>query len=443
MTIAELISSIDTLLGQKEDRKLRNLLARTSAADIAQLLTRLPNGKRKTFALLPPEVQSEVVLRLNDETRELIVPRLSDLTIARFLHFNEEDDAADILQILATERRDGILKHLKPDRRLRIEKLLHFHPESAGGLMDLNFITVQGTSTKREVAEQVQHYMLEHRKQIPMVVVMDDQGKPRGFIPHRSLMLAPATTPIAALVQPLLSLPHSADQEHVLKIATREKGDVFGVVDDRGKFLGVIHTRDLLKIAQMEATEDVYKFAGVSSEEHMLGPISDAVRMRYRWLIINLGTAFLAASVVSLFEGTIGRLAILAAFMPIVAGMGGNAGTQALAVTVRGLAVTGVSAKQRMYLLGKESVAGLVNGLINGVIVAAVVLVLGYPLQLAIILGASMVINLVVAGFFGALIPVVLKSMKIDPAVASSVFVTTATDITGFLVFLGLAATFL
>ncbi len=443
MTITDLVTSVDTLLGQKEDRKLRNLLARTGSADIAQAINKLRNGKRKTFALLPPEVQSEVVLRLNDETRELVVPRLSDLTVARFLHFNEEDDAADILQILPEDRRNGILSHLKLDRRSRIEKLLHFHPESAGGLMDLNFITVAGTANKREVNELVQLYMVDHRKQIPMVVVMDESGKPRGFLPHRSLMLAPPTTPVAALVQPLLSLPHSADQEHVLKIATREKGDVFGVVDDKGKFLGVIHTRDLLKIAQMEATEDVYKFAGVSSEEHMLGPIRDAVKMRYQWLIVNLATAFLAASVVSLFESTISRVAILAAFMPIVAGMGGNAGTQALAVTVRGLATSSLSPKQRMYLLTKESIAGLVNGVINGVIVAAVLLILGYQTKLALILGASMIINLVVAGFFGALIPVILKTFKIDPAVASSVFVTTATDVSGFLVFLGLASIFL
>jgi magnesium transporter len=441
MPINELLAQADALLASKEDRRLKSMLLHRTPPEIAQIINRLESGKRKTFALLPPEVQAEVITRMSEQTKTLVLPRLSDHTIARFLHFTEEDDAVDILQFLPDNRRRGILSHLKPDKKSKLEKLLTFDPETAGGLMDLNFIKVDAFAKQKEVLEKVQEH-LHAQKQIPLVVVADADGHVRGFIPYRSLILSHGKD-VAPLVQTLPVIPHQTDQEKVVKLALREKGEVIGVVDDMGHFLGVIHLRDLLKIAQMEATEDVLKFAGVSTEEELLGPPSIAVRLRYRWLIVNLATAFLAAAVVSLFKNTIEEVAILAAFMPIVAGMGGNAGTQTLAVAVRGLALTDVTPEQRRRLLLKEIMTGFVNGIINGVLAAGIVTLITGSAQIGLILGASMIINLVVAGVAGAVIPITLKAMKIDPAVASAVFVTTATDVFGFLTFLGLATIFL
>lgn len=441
MPIDELLTQVDSLLAAKEDRRLKSLLLHQPPQAVAQVINRLESGKRKTFALLPPEVQAEVMVRLSEDTKNLVLPRISDHTISRFLHFTEEDEAVDILQHLSDARRHAVIHHLRPDKRAKIEKLLTFDPETAGGLMDLNFLKVLSTESRKAVLEKVQHYA-HIQKQIPLVAVADSEGHVRGFIPYRSLMLATDDT-IDTLIHPLPTIPHSTDQEKVLKTGMREKGEVLGVVDDQGHFLGVIHLRDLLKIAQMEATEDVLKFAGVNAEERLLGPPSTAIRLRYRWLIVNLATAFLAASVVSLFRHTIDEIAILAAFMPIVAGMGGNAGTQTLAVAVRGLALSDVTKDQRMKLFYKEAVTGLVNGLINGVLSMFIVgFITGSP-RIGLILGASMVINLVVAGIAGSVIPITLKSLKIDPAVASAVFVTTATDVFGFLTFLGLATLFL
>jgi magnesium transporter len=437
-----LLETIDGLLANKEDARLKNILMSHTPQEIARVINQLPHGKRKSFAILPPEVQADVVLRLSEQSRTYVLPRISDHAIARMLHFTEEDDAADLLQLLEENRRPMVLQHMKPEKRSMIEKLLRFDPETAGGLMDLNYITVPMSAAVRDVSEAVRHH-LEVQKKTPMVIVMDEKNKARGFLPHKNLFLASPHATAGTMMHRLPTMPHSMDQEKIVRLAMRERGEVFGVTTDDDRLLGVIHMRDLLRIAQFEATEDVYKFAGVSHEENMLGSPWSAVRLRHRWLIVNLGTAFLASWVVSLFEGTISQLAILAVYMPIVAGMGGNAGTQALAVAVRGLALSDITNRQKIQLIAKEILAGAVNGAINGVIVAAVVILLGQRMELAIILGASMVINLVVAGIFGALIPLILKTFRVDPAVASTVFVTTATDCCGFFAFLGLATYFL
>jgi magnesium transporter len=442
MNVHTLLSQVDSLLAQKDDLRLRSLLGSKNVEDIARVITQLDHGKRKTFALLPPEMQADVCMHLPAESREYVLPRLSDASIARFLHFCEEDDAADLLQILPEHRRQTVLAHLKTEKRTRIAKLLAFDPESAGGLMDLNFVTIGMSANLKQIMEIVRGHLDLHRAS-PLVVVVDAQGKARGFIPHKSLMFAPQTATALSIMLRLPTVPSSLDQEKMLKIAGRERCDVFGVVDDADRFLGVVHLHDLLRIAQLEATEDVYKFAGVSTEENMLDSPFVAIRNRYSWLIINLATAFLAASVVSLFSTTIGRFALLAVYMPIVAGMGGNAGTQTLAIVVRGLALSDISAMQKTKLIFKEIFAGAANGLINGLIVASVILLLKQPPMLAAILASAMIINLVAAGIAGAVIPLALRSLKIDPAVSSTVFVTTVTDCVGFFAFLGLATLFL
>ena len=442
MTSTELLQQVDVLLGKKDDHKLKSLLTKLNFHDIARVIDHLSHGKRKTFALLPPEIQAEVALVIAERSKHIVFPRLSDHTIARFLHFNDEDDAADILHYLEEDKRSLVLGNLKDEKRTKVEKLLKFGPETAGGLMDLNFIVVKPEFTLKDVADKVKLHM-DMLKQAPLVAVADVHGKTIGYVPYRTLILATPSKPVSALLHSLPVISYKTDQEKVVKLATKERADVIGVVDEHDQLLGIIHLKDLLKIAQQEATEDVYRFAGVSTEEEMLDSAPVAIRLRYAWLIINLATAFLAAFVVSLFSHTIERLPLLAAYMPIVAGMGGNAGTQSLAVVVRGLAIDGNARKYATRVILKEAIAGCVNGVINGVIVAVVVYVVKGSAPIALILLASMVINLIVAGIFGALVPFSLKAMKIDPAIASTVFVTTATDVFGFLAFLGLATIFL
>lgn len=437
-----LIAKADQYLGKKQDQELLQFLSAQDFHVIANIIDGLPRGKRKSFAILPPEKQAEVALVLSERSKKSVIPRLNEEAIARFLHFNDEDDATDILQYLAPPRRTKILLNMKDEKRRKIEKLLKFGSETAGGLMDLNFILVKPGFTQRDVISKVQLH-LELQKQIPTVLVTGERGKILGFIPERSLIFLSQDSTVADIEQPVPLALHTMDREKVIQMISRMRSEVVCVVDEEENVLGVIHLRDLLKVAQAEATEDVYRFAGVDVDEHALDSVTSKVSRRYNWLIVNLATAFLAAFVVSLFEETISRFAILAVYMPVVAGQGGNAATQALAVVVRAMALGEIGWSRASRVIIKEAFAGTINGVITGLIAGAAAVLLGGPPVLGLILCISMIINLFVAGFFGAFIPFVLRRMKIDPATASTVFVTTTTDVFGFLTFLGLGAMFL
>lgn len=435
-TKEKLLEKVDHLLEQKADQRIRDLLSQQDFHAIAYVIDHLKRGRKKTFTLLPPEIQAEVVIVLSRKSKESILPRLSEQTIARFLHFNDEDDATDVLQILPAERRAAILEKMKSEKRMNIEKLLRYGSETAGGIMDFNFIVVKPDFTLKDVAIKVEQHLQTH-DHAPTVLVGDEEAKVTGFIPYRKLIVTPRAV-VSDLVESMPLIAHTVDREKIVALIAQRRGDIVCVVDDAGHALGVIHLRDLLRVAQAEATEDVYGLAGVDVEEDVLDPVVDKVRRRYNWLIINLATAFLAAFVVSLFQGTIERLAILAVYMPIVAGMGGNAATQALAVTVRGLAVREVPWPAARRVIFREALAGTCNGVITGIIAAGAATAFGSTPMLGVVLGTAMILNLGVAGLFGALVPFILRKVHIDPATASSIFVTTATDVFGFLAFLGL-----
>lgn len=438
----KLLQKTDLLLSKKQDRDLQQLLAHRDFHIIAQVIDGLTHGKRKTFALLPPEKQAEVSLVLNEDSKKAIFSRLSDAVIARFLHFNDEDDATDILQYLTQSRRASILGNMRDEKRRKIEKLLKFGSETAGGLMDLNFIVVKPEFTFREVLDKVRAHV-DGKRDMPQVLVTDALGAALGFIPERVLLFPPQNTTVEAQMVPLPVVSHRMDRENVMDIMARMRSEVICVADENQQVLGVIHLRDLMKVAQDEATEDIYRFAGVDVEEHALDSSFSKVKRRYNWLLINLCTAFLASFVVSLFEDSISKFAILAVYMPIVAGQGGNTATQALAVVVRGLALGEIGWSKAKRVIFKEALAGMINGVITGTCAAIAALAFGAPPILGFCLAAAMIINLTVAGIFGSLIPFVLRRLKIDPAVASTVFVTTATDICGFLAFLGLGSIFM
>lgn len=241
----------------------------------------------------------------------------------------------------------------------------------------------------------------------------------------------------------VISVSTDTDQEEVARIVARYNLLGVPVVDDENKLVGVVTVDDVLDVIREEATEDIYALAGVSSEEGIKSPPMRSVRLRLPWLILNLGTAFLAASVINVFEATIEKVVVLASLQSIVAGMGGNAATQTLAVIVRGLALGEVTLENSRRVLIKEILVGITNGLVNGIIASLVIwLWFGFSLKMLIIGGiiaSALIINLVIAAISGTVIPLVLKKLKADPALASTVFVTTCTDVGGFLSFLGLA----
>jgi magnesium transporter len=269
--------------------------------------------------------------------------------------------------------------------------------------------------------------------------VLKKGGELLGYLPGHELGFAYPKDKAKKYIHKIVTIPYSATQEEAVDLFRNYPHSKMAVLGETGQVLGIIYSDDVLRLLREKESSSLYDFAGVSDEESVLDGTKSKVKFRYKWLIINLGTAFLASFIVSLFDSTISKYVLLAVYMPIIAGMGGNAATQTMAVMVRGITLKQIDLNSPGYALKKEISAGAINGVINGVIVAVVVLAINRDPLIAFILAMAMVINLIVAGFFGTLIPLFMKKIGKDPASSATIFITTATDVLGFLVFLGLA----
>lgn len=314
------------------------------------------------------------------------------------------------------------------------------HELNNENILEEHFLIVGSQSKVNSVAKRIDNSMKSHDGKVPVVFVVDAKKHLLGEVPIVNLFRAAQDTLVVQLIRHVHAVPDHISETLLVKTALQTKADHFVVLDDKECPIGVIHTRDLLDLAVRQAHgKALGLFAGSHQDERADDKPFTVVHLRYKWLILNLATSFLAVSTVSLFESTLSEMVILAAYMPLVAGMGGNAGAQAVAVTVRGIALKEIDTSKALRTILKETVAGLLNGLIIGAIMTPIVFFIGQPLMLGLVLGAALVINLVVAGIFGAGVPLTLKALKFDPALSASIFVTTATDVLGFLAFLGLA----
>ena len=393
------------------------------------------------FADLPRDERRDVFFSLPETAREALVADMSRSALEAFTDRLDPDEVTDVLGYADAETREAVLATLDAERREKIDFLLSFDPESAAGLMNLDYVTVDRSRRFDEVAERVRRFE-ERTGRVPTILVTDGE-RLLGELPGVALSVAdPETDRIADQVEELPSVRYDRDDAEVLAVFRGNSERTVAVLDDDGDVLGVIYASDLLSVLEGSVGETLYEFTGVAEAESVLdGPV-EKVRRRYKWLILNLATAFLAAAVVGLFESTIAAVAILAAYMPVVAGMGGNAGTQSMAVTVRGISLGQVSLATGKRVVANEAVAGAANGLITGALVAVVATAFSFGefgVLLGAVIGVSMVANLVIAGFFGALTPLILDTLGYDPATSATIFITTATDVLGFIVFLGLA----
>jgi len=382
--------------------------------------------RREVFFQLPDGIQQTLVLDMTADQLQSFVGRL------------DPDEVTDVLAYADDHVQDEVLERLDADRRERVSYLLGFSPESAAGLMHLDYVTVGTQDTLEAVARRVRRH--EYRTgRYPAIFVIED-GALVGELPPQTLALTDTDgETVSEFVEDTPSVRYDADDADVLEVFRANPDSTVAVLDEDDRVLGVILAEDLLKVVEEEAGETLYEFTGVAEEESVLdGPLAK-VRSRYKWLVINLGTAFLAAGVVGLFEATIAAFTLLAVYMPVVAGMGGNAGTQSMAVTVRGIALGQVSLSTGGRVIWNEVIAGAANGAITGLLVAVIAAVFNQNPLLGGVLGVSMVLNLVIAGFFGTIIPLVLSRVGKDPATSATIFITTATDVLGFFIFLGLA----
>lgn len=395
-------------------------------------------GRMDYFRSLDLEIKTAVLKKLLPRQQRVILSELTEDEILALLQYVDPDTAADFLQALdSLEKQEAVLEKLNETVKEKITFLLRFKPESAGGIMDVNYIQVIPKSTFKEVAEQMQrHY--ERTGRMPTIIVYGE-NKVYGEIPPQVLALYDKRTPIDKHVVSVPTIEYDAPTDKVIRRFLSNKHTKVVVLDDDGVILGIIYSDDIAPLLEKQKTKGLYDFAGVSGQEDIFDSVEAKVRNRYKWLIINLGTAFMAASVIGMFSDTISKFVLLASYMPIIAGMGGNAATQTLAVMVRAISLDEIELSNCWTALRNEAGAGIINGAINGVIVAIIAIIFNHSPKLGLVTGLALIINLFVAGFFGAIIPLILKKLGKDPATSATVFITTATDVLGFMSFLTLA----
>lgn len=412
-------------------------------ADLADVLSSLDEDERIALVrILPAELSSQALIEMPaDEHAEEIVAALDAEHAADIVEELEDDDAADLLGEMEPEEQERILAAVED--RSGVDRLLRYDDESAGGLMTTSVVTVTDLDTVGLALEAVRR-QAEDMDDVMEVYVVDAARRLVGVLSFKQLVLSPPDRLVREGMEPAVArVATDVDQEEVARIMGRYNLPSIPVVDDAGRLLGRITYDDVIDVAEAEATEDLLRFGGVSPNEELGGDWSSAVRSRLPWLYVNLFTAFLAASVVYYFQSSIARLTALAVWMPIIAGMGGNAGTQALAVSVRRLSLgTGGGTRFRV-IVTKEMLVGVINGAAIGLVIAVLAVLLGGPWRLGLVVFLAMTGNLFVAGFAGSFIPVMLERAGVDPAIASSIFVTTFTDVCGFTLLLGLATAIL
>ena len=408
-------------------------------ADLADVLAQLEETERvAAVRALPPEVSSQALAEMPQEAHaEDTLAALDLAQAAEIVEELDDDDAADLLGELDHQTKEHILQAVED--RAQVDRLLRYDEETAGGRMTTHVVTVRDIETTAEALQEIRR-QAEEVEDFYQVFVVDGNQRLVGVLPFKDLVISrPDRLVREYMADADIVVRPDLDQEEVARLMARYNLPSVAVVDETGRLLGRVTFDDVIDVVEAETTEDLLKFGGVSPDEELVAPWTESVRSRLPWLTLNLLTAFLAGGVVYLFQDTVQRTVALAVWMPVIAGMGGNAGTQALAVTVRRLALGLIAPHHFLRVIGKEVLVGITNGLCIGVIVGAVASLLGEGPGLGAVVFLAMTGNLLVAGFAGAFIPIVLERFGVDPAIASSIFVTTFTDVCGFLLLLGLA----
>lgn len=416
---------IDSFL-QRFPKEAAEILNSTSEDEILNYLQNQPiNSAREIFLKLNSSVSSNVLKKMDDALFSDLFTKIDAYTGARLISRLEKDAGSQKLSLLP--------KKLSEE----IQELLTYPPESAGFLMDTRIITFNPSNAIDSVLSKLR--VLGDRR-ILNIYIVDEEEVLLGIVPLQVVAISSPQETLGNLIEQSPSVHVMSPQGEVVDLLKDGKLINLPVVDLDNKLLGIIRYDALVTAAQNDATEDALAIFGAGREERALSKVSFAVRKRLPWLEINLATAFLAASVVGLFEDTIARITVLAVFLPVVAGQSGNTGSQALAVTIRGLALREIRVSQWFKVARKEAAVGLINGIVVSLTTAIIVYFWTTSYGLAIVIGVSMVFSMILAGFSGAVIPILLKSLGQDPAQSSSIVLTTVTDVVGFLSFLGLAS---
>ena len=411
-------------------------------SDTANLIENLSQETRaKLLEIEEFNLDPEIFIEINESIQSEVLQLLSEDSIAKIIKRLESDDSLKILENLEPDKKNLVMDKLSPKDRFLLEEGLSFPEDSAARIMQREFTAVPSNWT---VGQTIDY--LRENKDLPQefleIFIVDNDFKPIGTVPSSRVLRTPRDYKMNSIMREMpVLISVNMDKEEVGHTFENYNLVSAGVVNKNNKLVGMITADDVVTVVQEEAEEDVLRLAGVGDEE-----ITDSVliktKRRFSWLLLNLFTALLATWVISLFGATIEQMVALAFLMPIVASMGGNAGMQTLAVTIRAIATKELSSGNFNNIVGKEFLIGILNGIIFAIITALIVQLWFKDINLSLIISISMVLNMIVAGLFGILVPVSLKKLNIDPALASSVFVTTITDVIGFLSFLGIGSFF-
>jgi len=439
----DLVRAVSDALEEGKTAEARSLAIDLHEADLADLLESLDREERaKLVEALGADFDLEVLTYLDVSVREEVLETLEPRHLASSISDLDSDDAVDIIEDLDEEAQQRVLAALPRAERLVLEESLSFPEDSAGRIMQRELLAVPSNWTVGETID----YMRAARD-LPDdfydLYIVDPKHQPIGYVPLSRAMRTRRPVKLTEIMnEDMKTVPVAMDQEEVAYLF-RQYGLVSApVVDSAGRLVGVVTVDDVVHIIDEEAEEDLLKLAGVQ-ETDLYSAVLDTTKSRFTWLLVNLFTAVAASIVIGLFEGTLQRIVALAVLMPIVASMGGNAGTQTLTVAVRAIAMRDLSTGNALRFVGKEVLVGLANGLLFAVVAGGVAWFWFDMPMIGVIIGAAMLINLVAAALSGALVPLGLEKIGVDPAVASSVVLTTVTDVVGFLAFLGLATLFL
>jgi len=364
---------------------------------------------------------------------------LKNKYIASLIEKAESDDSADILGEVSEHNVDMILENLPDEKKEAIKPLIAHDEDTAGGLMQSELIALKDSLKVKEAIPEIKK-KIKTTESINYVYVVDSKGKLKGVISIANIFTSNTADKLSKIMKKeVVKVYPDLDKEKVAEIFRKEDIMALPVVSKNNTLLGRITADDVLDVMEEEATEDMFRIAGIHPDENIFDPINRSIKKRLPWLVINLATTILAALTISLFENTLQKVIILAAFMPIIAGMGGNAGTQTLTLMIRGIALNQLNLSNFRKAVFKEVGLGVINGFILGLLMGIIGFFWTKNLAIGIVILLSMTINLFVAGLIGSIIPLTLKLVKIDPAIASSVIITTFTDVIGFFSFLGIA----
>lgn len=431
-------AEIREALGARDWDRAAALLESLRPADQAELFDDLTLDQQdRLLPQLDLEDSADILEKLEEEKAAEVAGRLSMRELSRILNEMEPDEAADLLGDLNPAQAARALAAIEDSAEIR--PFLAYPDESAGGLMTTAEIVLREENTIEEAISHLRAVKPD-AETVYYLFVVDWRERLVGVVSLRELIIAPPQTLVGQIMQTnVISVEAMEDQETAARLMSRYDVVALPVVDAEGHMLGVITHDDLVEVLEEEATEDIFRLGGVPEEHPVDIALPDALRTRFPWLMINLMTHLASAFVLSLFEGTIARVAVLAAFLPIVAGVSGSAGTQTLTVVVRGLALGELSPREGLHALSRELLIGIANGVAVGLLIAVVALAWKGSPMLGVVVGVATLLNLIVAAATGALIPVGLEVLEIDPALASPVLVTVLIDTVGYFIYLGLA----